>query len=82
MCIFIVEGSMEERRYCLYCHGETYSDDYGNCRACGAPRSEMRREVVVQGDFHVSSYHNTSGSSVFNIWDGTTGTVPSSTVWR
>ena len=28
----------EERSMCEYCHGNTFMDSYGNCRACGAQK--------------------------------------------
>ena len=29
---------MNERSRCEYCKGNTKIDDYGNCKACGAPK--------------------------------------------
>ena len=38
----------EERSVCEYCAGNTKMDDYGQCRACGAPKPtipQMQRQT-------------------------------------
>lgn len=40
-----------ERIFCSYCHGVTESDQYGNCRACGAQKG-----LSPVADMMVASY--------------------------
>jgi len=35
-------SSDNDKQICIYCHGITYDDTYGHCKACGAPRGRDR----------------------------------------
>ncbi len=43
---------MTERSKCEYCGGNTVMDDYGNCRACGAPKPIRELPQVRQEKYH------------------------------
>ena len=46
---------IEPQKYdCLYCQGNTYDDDRGNCCACGAPRNKLEKRVSQSSGFGIT----------------------------